>query len=201
MKFRDLKDSEKKTLKISTGVFIEGIVPEGSAKKAGVNKGDVLIGINTDQVSSRQDAVDYCQSVRPGKEATFTISRKKKVMKIKIVADNEDPETLKHMYFDYDYLGVVLTDKTMNEKSSSIDVVSVFPKSPAIKVGLKKGYVISKINDQNVNTVNDIIEILKNTKNGDKITIFAFLVSKSEDKITLSFIKNEEITVGVPDED
>ncbi len=73
-------------LKVNTGVVVVE-VPAGNARKAGILKGDVIIGMDDKSFSSPQALITYIRSKDPGEEVELLINRDGKEMKIKTVLE------------------------------------------------------------------------------------------------------------------
>jgi serine protease Do len=80
-------------------------------------------------------------------------------------------------------LGVV-TDKT----DKGAEVQEVTKESAAEKAGLKKGDIITKINDTKITGPDELTAAIKKQKPGDKVTI-TFLRDKKEQKVTAELTK------------
>lgn len=70
-------------------VVIAAIIPDSSAQKAGIQKGDVILAINGTQIRSPQEVQETLKS-NPSKELTYTINRNGKKLDIKAVSDGEN---------------------------------------------------------------------------------------------------------------
>jgi len=73
-------------LKVNTGVVVVE-VPAGNARKAGILKGDVIMGMDGKSFSNPQALITYIRSKDPGEEVELLINRDGKEMKIKTVLE------------------------------------------------------------------------------------------------------------------
>jgi serine protease Do len=73
-------------LKVNTGVVVVE-VPAGNARKAGILKGDVIIGMDGKFFSTPQTLITYIRSKNPGEEVELLINRDGKEMKIKTILE------------------------------------------------------------------------------------------------------------------
>ena len=66
-------------------------------------------------------------------------------------------------------MGIEVQD---TEEGNGVKVTDVNDEdAPAAKAGLKKGDIITSINEKNIKSTDDIKDILKNVKSGDVVTI------------------------------
>ena len=71
---------------------------------------------------------------------------------------------------------------TTEEADNGAEIQSITKESAAEKAGLKKGDVITKIDDKKIETPDDLSETIQDHKPGDKVTI-AYLRDKKEYKV------------------
>ncbi len=67
---------------LEDGVVIAGLVPQGPADRGGLKEGDVIVSINTAQVSSRRDFYMALWSHEPGERLEFEVMRDTKLKRI-----------------------------------------------------------------------------------------------------------------------
>ena len=166
------------------GVYISSVTAGGGADAAGINSGDVVIGINgakIPNISALQEqvgrfrpgntiAVEY---IREGKKYTtdVTLRDKDNGAKTSKVA-NRDSETKL-----LDKIGMDLRNMSRDElrrlRVNGIYVVSVDIGSVIEKTEMDPGYIITKVNDRRVSTIEDFTKELKKSK-GEKILLEGF---------------------------
>jgi Do/DeqQ family serine protease len=67
--------AKKENLNITEGVFVNELVEEGAAKKAGMKEGDVILMVNGIQTKSVPELQEQIGSRNPGDEVTLTVFR------------------------------------------------------------------------------------------------------------------------------
>jgi serine protease Do len=72
---------------------------------------------------------------------------------------------------------------TTEQADNGVEIQSVSKESGAEKAGLKKGDVITKINDKKISTPDELSETIRDHEPGDKVTV-TILRDKKEQKIT-----------------
>ena len=76
------KLAESLQLSVTEGIIITAIVRNGPAHKAGLEPGDVIIGIDDKKVKSGRDALSVITSKMPGDEVTLLILREDRVYSV-----------------------------------------------------------------------------------------------------------------------
>lgn len=72
---------------------------------------------------------------------------------------------------------------TTEQADKGVEIQSITKESAAEKSGLKKGDVITKINDTKIETPDDLSDAIQEHKPGDKVTV-TYLRDKKEQKVT-----------------
>jgi len=161
---------EKKLEKIE-GIYVKELKDDGAAKAAGIKAGDVIIKVNGTPVATSAELQEQISRYRP-----------KDNVKITVIRDGKEKEfnvTLKNLYGDTDLvkasdtyviLGARLAELNNEEKArlgirNGVKVVGL-EQGKFMKAGVEKGFIILKINNKPVNSVNDVRNILNNTRGG-----------------------------------
>ncbi|MCR6721684.1 MAG: PDZ domain-containing protein [Chitinophagaceae bacterium] len=84
----------------------------------------------------------------------------------------------------------VTTEKTAN----GVEVQEVTKESAAEKIGLKKGDIIKKVDDKKIEESDDLSNIIREKKPGDKVTV-TYLRDKKENKVTAELTKWKGVNV------
>jgi serine protease Do len=83
---------------------------------------------------------------------------------------------------------------TTEKSEDGVEFQQITKESAAAKAGLKSGDVITKINDKNIETPDDLSAVIKAQKPGDKITV-TYLRDKKENKATAELTKWKGVSV------
>jgi serine protease Do len=70
----DLSDDQKKELELDNGVLVQRVV-EGPASRAGISKGDVILSINSESVTSVQQFRKLVEALPAGKSVAVLVQR------------------------------------------------------------------------------------------------------------------------------
>jgi serine protease Do len=165
---------EKNKLKSTKGVFVAKVVENGSAEDAGLKDGDVILKIGSKEVNSVAELQEEIGKRRPGDKVSLTIRNKKEEEVIKeLVLRNQDGETklvskeeIKRN-FALGATFVELTNKEKKELNIPYGVkISVINAGKLKSVGLQEGMVITKINNEPVESVEQVSKKLNGINTG-----------------------------------
>jgi len=160
----------KKALKVEKGVFISEVISGDPADKAGLEPGDIILKVGDKEVDGIHDVQFAVLDYDPGDKIKVLVNRdgKEKTFKIKARAregSDTDPAGLGSSDILAD-LGL-----TLGEDDGEIVIEEVMPGSAAYRGGLRKGAKILKINRTKVESIEDVIELLKEAK-GDQVLFY-----------------------------
>jgi serine protease Do len=176
------------------GVFVEGIQPGGPAEKAGVKPEDIVTAVNGKTIKKGQDLIDEVAETPVGSSVALSLLREGKPLTVNVTVGDRAkvfPEELGKNVEPKDEggsstnarFGIGIGALTPNLKQNlganvtgGVLVDSVEPGSFAEDIGLRKNDVITAINRQPVNSIEDVQRIQKTLKNGDSV---AFRVMRS----------------------
>ncbi len=189
----DINQEIKETNKLTSlkGVFISKVTDNGSAEKAGVKDGDVILKIGTKEVNSVAELQEEIGKRRPGDKVSLTIRGKNGNEEIKeLVLRNQDGETklvskeeiAKNVALGATFLE--LTSKDRKELNISNGVkIGTLTSGKLKSIGLLPGMVITKVNNEPVETV----EQLTTKLNGGNKGILLEVLSESGKKEYFGF--------------
>ncbi len=159
--------AEKEGLKELTGVLVQDVTDNGSAKIAGVKKGDVIDKVNGVEVNSVSGLQEEIGKFRPGDKITLTINRKGEIKQLTAVlkgldgkettsmADKTEINTIKGATFS-------TVSKEEKEKLGIKNGVKIQSISGGpFKGKLAPGFIITKIDKQNVYSIQNLKAILE----------------------------------------
>jgi S1-C subfamily serine protease len=164
-------DKIAKDLKLSSmdGVYINEVAKGSSAYKAGLQKGDVLVAVDSFKVSDNASVQEAVSKYRPGDKAEVSIIRdgKHRVVNVTFQGTSEQTGTVDSdglVAFYGSKLGKLSKD-TMSSLgiSRGVEIVSVGP-GKVMEAGASDGFVILYVNDESVSKPQDVVEIAKKAK-------------------------------------
>ena len=155
------------------GVYINGTTENGSAAKAGIKSGDIIKKIGGKSIKNVAELQEQISQFRPGDEVSVVIDRDNKHINLPVVLKNLDGnekivsnasnKILKR-------LGVKVKGATAEELKalkieSGIKIEEVY-NGKLRNVGIRAGFIITKINHQKIKTVNELITTMEQVKGG-----------------------------------
>lgn len=171
----DGKLAEELDLDITEGVMIDSIVANSSADGSQLQKGDIILEIDGRRTASVPKLQEVIGSSRPGDEVTVTVSRngslkefpvvmKNRMGTTKLVEEKSSNEVIQMLGAEFKEL----SDKELKKYrlSSGVQIAAVKRGKLSKYTNIQKGFVITKIDGQAVNSVEDIIELLENKRGG-----------------------------------
>ncbi|MCS6981780.1 MAG: Do family serine endopeptidase [Flavobacteriales bacterium] len=154
--------AQEKNITDLNGVYVDNLVPGGAAEDAGIRRGDIIRKVGQVPVNSFSALQEQIALYRPGDRVIVTISRGDQTLEIPVILKNKDNQTTLLRRSDdlINLLGAQLEEFTNSYGNiSGLRVVSL--SSGKLKaVGVKPGFLITKVNGKPVRTINDLADIL-----------------------------------------
>ncbi len=156
---------KEKDLGTVDGVYVSEVLPDGAAQTAGVEAGDVIIGLNDRRVKSMAEMQEMLAAYLPGDVVTLKLLRNKKEKKIDIELKNVQGNTDVVKNIDLDILGADFKELDADEKrqyklSAGLKVTSV-KKGLFDDAGIDKGFIIVKVNGVAMRSADDLYKAVK----------------------------------------
>jgi len=172
---------EKNKLPNLKGVFLAKVIEDGSADKAGLKDGDVILKIGNKEVNSVAAMQEEIGKRRPGDKVSVTIRKKDgdEVIKELVLRNKEGETTLvsKEEIKKNVALGATfaqLTDKEKKELNISYGVkIKTLATGKLKSLGLTEGTIITKINNEPIETVEQLTTKLNGMNRGILLEIMS----------------------------
>ncbi|RXJ50724.1 trypsin-like peptidase domain-containing protein [Gelidibacter gilvus] len=163
----ELNSKSAETFEVNTtqGFYVSDVEERSGAEKAGIRKGDIIKKIDNITISKFSDLSGYLSTKRPDDVVNLTLIRSGSEKVIPVTLSKSEISTV-------DFLDMQLRNIPSNlKKSANITngVVVVKNDNYALykRLGINRGYIITEINDQKINDVDDIIKLKQ--KYGDDL--------------------------------
>ena len=164
-------DKREKGIKDEEGVFVMNVRENGAAFKAGLKNGDVITKLNGIPVSTGSELVGQIAIYRPGDKIKITYKRNGAESETMVTLMNSSGtmDLVKNSAFDK--LGAVLKPlekkeaATLNVKGGIV-VASISDKGLFSKTRMEEGFVILKVNGQDVSSVEEFRKMVEQSGNG-----------------------------------
>ncbi|WP_372755234.1 trypsin-like peptidase domain-containing protein [Mariniflexile sp.] len=152
------------------GIYVDSVVEDSGAEKAGIEKGDIIKEIDNIKVSKFADLTGHIGAKRVGDKVTLKISRDGSLKTVNVTLSRNETLTLP-------LVGRVKNTKQEDLKKlkapNGIKIIEL-DKTYADywkKNGVKEGSIITSINDRKINSVDDAQEAIKNKSDYEPLRI------------------------------
>ncbi len=163
----DIEKEEGKETDYGTmeGIYVDSVVEDGAAEEAGIEKGDVITEIDGQKVTKFGDLSGIIAQKRPGDKVSITYLHNKKKVTKQVVLKNEQGNTKVVKNADMDVLGADFREVTKSQKEQldityGLEVIKVNA-GKMKEAGMPKGFIIQKVNDESMKTVEDLEKAVK----------------------------------------
>jgi serine protease Do len=163
------------------GVVVKELFPDGPAAEAGLKPGDVLLAINGRDVQDPQGMAFRLATLRIGDEANVTVMRKGKQLDlpVELTPAPREPapdETWLQGEQPLNGAQVANLSPALGEELSvsgwkGVVIVDIKRNSFARSLGLRPGDIIARIDDTEIETVDQLVEVLSVEHDEWKLTV------------------------------
>ncbi len=168
----DSELAKLKNLSVTEGVYIESVGERSAAAEAGIKAGDVIISVNGTNVKSPSELQEQVVRYRPGDKVKVVVMRGKEQMSFAVVLKNKNGSTsLVKEKAGLEVLGAAFKELPKELKQQfGIDYgvqVSGLMKGKFSDAGMRKGFIILRINDQKVSAIEEVEQIANRIMSGN----------------------------------
>ncbi len=151
------------------GVYVESVNNGSAAEDAGIQKGDIIVAINGKKTNTASELQEAVSQFRPGNNATVTYIRDGVEHSAELTFKNRHNSTSLTTK-PADMLGATfeeLSKSDLNDLDLNYGVqVTDIQSGKMMNAGIRKGFIITTINNTPIKTVDDIAKIINNAKGG-----------------------------------
>jgi serine protease Do len=149
------------------GVYVNRITANGGAQDAGLNVGDIIIGMNNVRIKSTPELQEFVGRLRPGDEISLDYWRNNKKYRSKVVLKDSNNATASAKVRGdelEDTLGIGLRELKKDEKNRlklNGCVVSSIRKGTVVHdTNMQPGFIITSVNGSRVSNASETIEAI-----------------------------------------
>ena len=155
----ELNSELAKAMKVDAqrGAFVSQVMPNSSAAKAGIKAGDVITSLNGKPISSFAALRAEVGSMPIGSKVTLGLLRDGKPVNVSLELQQSSQNQVDSSTIFSGIEGAEMSNKGADK---GVVVNNVKAKSPAARIGLKKGDVIMGANQQPVKNIAELRKIL-----------------------------------------
>ncbi|WP_333607128.1 DegQ family serine endoprotease [Arsukibacterium sp.] len=161
-------------LNVNRGAFVNEVIADSAAAKAGLKAGDVIISMNGNRIHSFNELRAKIATLGAGREATLGVWRDGRERAIKVLL-----QELTSGQVAANQLHPMLHGATLNNASAGVEVTELDGNSPAAQLGLRKGDMIIGLNRQRVTNLADLRRLLENRDGG----VAALYIRRGNDQL------------------
>ena len=147
------------------GIYIAEVVEDGAAAEAGLKEGDVITHIDGQKIKSFGELQNVIAQKRPGDKININYLRNKKQQKATLTLRTEQGNTKVVKNADIDVLGGqfrAITDQQKEQLNIGYGLEVLKVNGGKLKdAGVPKGFIIQRINEQSVKSIDDLQKIVK----------------------------------------
>lgn len=173
--------AKKQDLSVNEGAYVSGfgdMEDKSAAKEAGIQKGDVIVRLDEMQVKTSSALIEYIGLKHPGDKVNVTVNRagKEKVFTVTLknregkfgTVKREDKDAVASLGLELENVD----DKVLKnlELTHGVRVTSLENGRIAHYTDMRDGFIITRVNDKEVKSVEEVNAIIKSKKPGDMIT-------------------------------
>ena len=172
---RDIDKQIADELKLTDlkGVYVQGTSEKSAAEDAGLKKGDIIVKVGSVQVSKVAELQEQISQFRPGDVAIITLKRDGKEMEMKLTLKNIEGNTAmitKDQNEVFEVLGARF-ENVDKEEQKKLGInggakVSKIWSGKLMRAGVQEGYIITRIDRQDVKDKDHVIKLLEGKKGG-----------------------------------
>ncbi len=172
-----LDDSKKKELGINddvNGVWIMEVDPTGAAAEAGLRKSDAIIKINGVAVSIGSQLSEQIAREKPGDKIMITYLRDGNEKTVEVVLKNKlgtfaSQKTAVIESLGANFAAISQDDASKMGIDGGVQVTNIHNGLISNETNMRAGFIITKIGDQNIKTVDELKEALSNQSSNFQI--------------------------------
>ncbi len=167
----DINSETAKKMKIDVqeGVYVDGVADLSGAMEAGIKKGDIIKSIDGEKVSTSNELQTKVGMHHPSDVVEITLIRDGKEMKVKVTLRNVQGGTENVKSGGIEILGAAFSDVSPEVKRSlnigSGIQVSGVTEGRFKQAGIRKGFIILKVNEHRIESVDQFEKVVKDLKN------------------------------------
>ncbi|MBE0423234.1 MAG: Do family serine endopeptidase [Lutibacter sp.] len=164
----DSELADKLNIENTSGFYISNVVEKSGAQKAGLKPNDVIVKLDNVKITTFADLNGYISTKRPNDVVNVSYLRNDKMYQVNVTL-------IKYETTKVSALGLGLENLTSAELkklniTNGVRITEITNKELA-NYGVKKGYVITSIDDNKVYTIDDVNNMIANKSSGEVMRI------------------------------
>jgi len=161
--------AKQRKIDVQEGVYVEAVSDHSGAMEAGIKKGDIIKAIDGEKVSTSNDLQSKVGLHHPSDVVEIRLLRDGKEMNVKVTLRNLQGGTENVKSGGIEVLGAAFSEvSTEVKRSLNIGIgvqVSGVTEGKFKQAGIRKGFIILKVNDVQIESVDQLEKVVKEVKN------------------------------------
>ncbi|MDI9356424.1 MAG: Do family serine endopeptidase [Chitinophagaceae bacterium] len=166
--------ASQKKLSVTNGVYVNNVQKNSAAAEAGVEPGDVIIAINNEEVKNVPKLQEKIAVKRPGETVYVTIIRNNKKLSLNIklkkaitlLNNQEENNNTNSIQIDGGtFVTISMEEARRIGKNGGVKLIEI-EEGKWMDAGIKKGFIITKIDKESVSNIQQLSKIIENKKDG-----------------------------------
>tara|TARA_B100001750_G_scaffold118828_1_gene94249 strand:+ start:337 stop:1731 length:1395 start_codon:yes stop_codon:yes gene_type:complete len=168
-------------LKDTKGVMITQVIKDSPAELGGLEEKDIIIDVDGHKISGTPDLRNNIFLKYPGTEVHLKIIRNKKIIDKKIILGIRPTDEVLYGNYqienaDFDLLGL----KVQISDNGIIKIIEVKKGTSADKEKIQSGDIITQIDEQKIENIENYYNAIANIKSGDIVVLGVTTINKSK---------------------
>lgn len=164
----------------SRGAFVNQVLPDSAAEKAGIQAGDIIVSINGKRIDTFSELRAKVATLGAGKTITLGLIRDGEEEEVEVTLGESQTQQTKADSLHPGLRGAELSNTSGSDPVKGVKITSVKEGSPAASYQLEAGDIIIGINRQRISTLGELRKVLEKT--GD---VLALHIQRDSRKIVL----------------
>jgi len=155
------------------GVYVAGVTDNGAARQAGIQEGDIITHVQNVEVNHTSELLEIVSQYRPGDRISLKLNRDGNPMDLTMILKNKDGSTELSMAEKSSIMTTMgaTFESLSNSEKENLDIsngvrVRHLEWGALSKAGIKEGFVITKIDNNEIKEVDDIRSSLEDKSGG-----------------------------------
>jgi serine protease Do len=162
-------------LKAPRGALVADVVKGGPAEKAGIRRGDVIVGLDGVTIENANELRNRIAATRAGKKVEIVVLRKGERVTVQSEVEVYKPtgrmaavEMENRLGMEVKDISILEARKRRLNSREGVLVAKVDPQGPAARAGLEPGDIVHQINQQPIKGLKDYTRVLEQLPPGQE---------------------------------
>jgi serine protease Do len=182
-------------LKEKKGALVADVIKDGPADKAGIERGDVIVGFDGKEIAESKDLPRIVAAVPVGKNVTIKLMKDGKTTNknVKIAQMEETTTEAAKKAPVRKQIGIMVQNITPEisrslglKNTNGAVITQVEPGSPAADAGLQRGDVVKEVNRKTIKNADECIQNIEQAKKENDNNSVLLLIQRNENSLYIA---------------